>query len=414
MPHPALLLLPIVFLQPAQDREPQDLKRLLQELRWEKRGALAVVDPSGEGRMEARLKALLEEDVLLEQLLPFKTLPFKGAGQELATREGWGPEPRWVLLDAKGKVRATDTTLGTAQALADAVQAGGWIHPGRALETLLARSPGHTAAKEELLAVRLQVAMARMRPFLQEQPSRKQDEPRAFTLLRPLTEAEDSRIWGPSATALDRLMADPQAQGRRDFLPLEARFSPLMQRTARTHLKAVESRVVLAPGRIEPWQTWIRVATCAERLDLGPLQEACLALPGAPMPLPPQAMLDDLVEAFRHLEAWGPLRDFLRAWVIRERDPGSEEHRHMRTYAQFWFNKVPGPWKGQHGPLLEAYLRLGETLPADALVEELETRQAYGSVYELAAGVADQCGKPDLAQTWRDKAARKASPGEKK
>ncbi len=393
---------------PFQDRGP--LARLLRALSLEPRGALVVLDTQGGGSLTARMRRRLGDDALADFHIPLLELPLDKGGTLLQAREGWGPEPRWALMDAKGKVLCSGTEEESPQALAERFEGAGWIPPSRPLEALLARSPDHTEAKEALLALRLRASMVRMAPLLVRRPSEGEEAPLP-TLLRPLSETEDAQIWGTSALALDLLLKDAHWQGRVDFLPLEARFSELMQRTARRHLRSVEALLLRNPAQTHLWLAWIGIAAVAGHLEPGPLLAQLPPLPAGHSQRVPGGIARRIIGACRHLQAWAPLRDFLLRHLEAERGAATEEFRTMVGYEGMRWGNMSGAWKLLHGPLVEALLRLGEVSRAEAVLEELEARRRYEGVYTFAAEVAERCGERNLAESWRGKGLRLAAQG---
>ncbi len=405
---PRRALIPPAFcllLSPVIAAEPSPLDRLVRKLQTRHEGILVVIEGEAPGPLTRAMEHAARQEALLPFLVETQHLPWEKAGEALSRREGWGPEPRWAILNAEGKVLATDPAALPAETLAERFESAGWLPPARRLEALLARSQDHTGVREALLAVQFRLATLRMQPLLKPAPVDAK-KPLPAALLKPLSDEEDEHIWGAVAATLERLMKDDHARAFAALDPTLARFSPRMQQAARQGLRRTEARLLQRPDQTNLWRLWTFLATCADQLQPRRILAACPPVPGLRAELPPTAAMEILTAAAREIEAWTALRDLFMARFELERDPDSGEFQTLTLFSKATLGGEPGPWRQGHRALMEALIRLGETRKAEEVLTELVARNHYGKVYHHAALVAEACGEPELAAAWREKETR--------
>ncbi len=395
-----------------------NLERFLQSLARGRVGSLVVVD--GEGRLREGLKALLNQDPLLEMGVPLQTLePDKGMGKELRDRQTWSEVPRWAFLDAKGVVRLEGTELPGAANLADQLLASGFIDRTRELQSFLSKHPESVEALDQLLRHRFRIAGNRMRPFLKPPDPPKSQNPEDLAsarmapqeLTRPLSDSEDRLIWGLCSETLEKLLRQDGWQlSLTDFMgfnsfgnvfPFEARFSPLMKAVCVRHLAKVEETLLRAPGNPAYWRIWVRLAGCAGRGNLRTLSQAVTTVPSRMrMPLPPDEVLPDYVLECRQAKDWKALQE---AMVLRfeEARDRFKDAQYVQVMKQFRGGDLAaGTWDSALGPYLESLLMQGNTSAAEAVVNEALGWPGAKGLPAAAAAVATRCGHEDLAKRW--------------
>lgn len=393
------------------------LERLLRAVRTQRVGTLVVLD--GDGAFAPRVRTLLAQEPLVELAVPVQVLaPDKGAGKELRERQGWNEASRWALLDATGAVRLEGTELPGPQAFAEQLLGAGFIDRGRELEAFLRKREDSVEALDRALAHGFQVAQARMRPlFKKPEPPLGTQEGRPRTsagpeLSRALTDTEDRQIWGTSAGYLDRLLRKDGWQlamrpqqgflGGLMALPMEVRFSPLMQDVCRRHLDAVEQVLLRAPSSEGYWRLWVAMAGAAGNRGMRELLDRVVQAPGRKeAPLPPGAVMADFVRECRQAKDWSALQKTLqpRFDLLKERAGVGMNLASMGLSIPGFSSMFMG-WDDTVDPLLEALLMQGNAARAEAVVQEMLTWKAAEGVSAKASEVALRCGQEDLAKRW--------------
>ena len=112
--------------------------------------------------------------------------------------------------------------------------------------------------------------------------------------------------------------------------------------------------------------------------------------------------MESYLKDARARKDWASIRDLL--------EPRMANLRLSETKTKFLFvreGKDPVDWSSKNtwdtlvGPLLEAYLRLGDTTSADQLVNDAVGLLGYGDMAGMAAKLAQRCGQANLATRWQ-------------
>ena len=387
-----LRLLPALLVAlPLVSRTAPDLGTLLQALSGTPQGSLVTL-ADGEGRLAASLKACLLEEGLVELALPHLALGVDARSAALCEREGWDPtRARWAWLDRDGRVRLTATTLEGAPHLREQLLTAGWRDPAADLEAFLRRHPDHGEARAALATHLLQVAQRRMLAL----GARTGD----------LDPSQDGRIWGEAVRTLDRLLSDPR--WRSDWssgsqrtmwplvIPLNVRHSPRMRDLARRHREALEALVLAHPGRVDAWMAWMNLSGATGRIGWAPLVRHLEDPRGGVSweEQPARSVEAAFVQRARQLGAWEDLKAAGLLWreALRDGLPAGS----MAGWSP------EALWRQRFAPVLEAHLKLGEDMAAEALVRELAALGLDPALGRLAGDIAEACGKPEFAAAWK-------------
>lgn len=379
-----------------------EYQRLLQRTRS---GHLLLLEPEG-GPLAQGFKELLASEALLDLEVPVLSLSLQedGFGRELATQFGW-QGAHWAYVNPEGKVLLEGTVVPQPQAFQEQLMAAGFVDRARELETFLRTRPEHAEAQGELLRLRLLFAERRMAPLLKPRgTSDKETLAVVPELQRPLTDAEDQRIWGPSARSLETVL-----QGSHPFtssvtwltaFPASARHSPLMRSLSQRLLPGVVEAVLRAPRQSVPWQAWLRLAGTSGRLALKPVLAQVVVPPSnVPMAVPDVSLLQAYIRECRGAEDWTSLKDTARHGLDQlARTNGflSDALKGMGMPVQVGAEDR----KVLLTALLEAHLRLGETGQAETVLREAMAGSEGKAAATCGQKAAAMAGRADLVTAW--------------
>lgn len=229
----------------------------------------------------------------------------KGEAEALAQRQGWGPQPRWVLLSPQGEVVASGTRAPEAQVLKEAFDRLGWVSRPARRERFLAEHPDQGDARLEAMEEAVEMAVA---PLV-KRFSRSEDGP-----AKPLTQGElevEQRLWRKATETLAGLR---KVEGWVDHPRLaeaivrvgwgraEEGEGELLQAPLREVRLEVERVLSRRPGQSPLWGAWGHLALFDPQSSAGALLSALSPLPGGP-PLPVGAA-DPLRTYFWLKEDW--------------------------------------------------------------------------------------------------------------
>ena len=321
--------------------------------------------------------------------------------KDLAASLGW-EGPHWALLGENGRILLEGSRLPTGEALAEALERAGVKSRVRLLETFLALHPDHLDARDELLGARIRVAFRRMAARPDAWLTGESPEARPHD--RPLTEEEDERIWGRLASDLEHhlLSGDVRKCLGWAFIGHDmavAAQSPRMKAVALRALPLVEAALHETPTHHVLWTWWDKLATLAGGRSLRALLADLATVPGT-ADAPPTHILEAYVRRAKAARAWGAIKevlvprweaDQLQVWTVMAWDDKGKAAE----------DGLGSKWEGYLGTLLEVHLRLGETVAADQLVNDINAwLPGSVSLPRRAAAVAAACGFPDLAARW--------------
>ncbi len=392
---------------------PQGLEAFRRGLSLLDMGTLVVVDDE-KGTWDAAFKQLLQDEPLSDYMVNRRVLSSTKTTkllEELSAQCRWSPGPRWAYLGKDLTVLVEGTTVPSAAALEQALKKAGLKNPVAVLEAFCAQHPDHVEAGFDLLQELFGRATRRMQPLLKPSEesapspllrmlSRGAPEP-SRVLVRPLTEAEDARIWGACATRLERLYqgADWTLVGLGvQFVPTLAEHSPRMKAACRKALSQVEAALQRHPGQSSLWSAWVSMSRVVGGRSMRNLLGSLKPLPGAE-DLPPESAVDTYVAECRTLQAWGDIRDvLLPRWKGRTSGFTSVLVRLLGPANQG--DPLKGIWDRNASPLVEACLRLQDPGTAEEVVKEAIQRYRSRNIPTWASQIALKCNQPQLAQTW--------------
>lgn len=397
------------------------------DLRNQKTAMLLVVD-DGKGGWMKPLEQLRREDGFLDLGL---SLNLRGKEELLAhlqERHGLGPRPFWAVF-AKGRLVASGKQPPTLAGLRNLKDQAAWRSAEDILRDFLRANPDHREARLRLLtalyqkaALRTQIAMAlRIRPLeatdqgwdaarmakeneeAVERKRKEDDEAKPVKLFEP---EEDERIWGPFAAEWTRAFQAEEWKGW-EWTAFDAeymRHSPRMKSAFKAALPDIETVIHQWPERWNAWQLWLQASEVLGGLPLRRLLDDLTPNPlSSPERWPPHSVRQEYVKDCRRRKDWAAIRDILLPqwesellWKSREKT----------RYAMVQDGKeVPSPWSASEWresrePLVEALLRLGETLKADEIVRALVADSLSGDLASRASALATKCGHPALAVNW--------------
>lgn len=394
------------YILTSRHTEPTTWKDWRVTLQRQGRAAWVVVEDPTRPLVPGLTSLLAQEPLLEWTLQTIRAGQESPLGRELRAAFGWDG-PHWGLVDARGNLLLSGSHLPTPADLADQLRSAGVITRVEQLVAFLAQHPDHLEGRVALLGARAEVAQRRMLPFVKAPEKRTDDEPPQRPVLRaPLSGEEDARIWGPLAAELERHVLSGAFVrmpwwGVSGLEVGSARLSPTMQAMAQKCLPAVEDALREAPGRSETWAWWLGLSSLAGGRPLRPLLDSLVPVPGESSEnVPPRHVLARYVQGAQEEGRWALVKELLL--------PRWEQERQ-------WTNQVVGieangkpmedglglSWETLLKPLLQAHLRLGETLAADQLVNDINAWQPGSvSLPRRAAAVATACGFPDLAARW--------------
>jgi hypothetical protein len=375
------------------------LETLLEEAAF--RGGLMVVMDEPRGKLRSALGQLVSKD---EGLYPYALKMIYLEPNEADTagslrrRGGWDASPRWALMDARGGVRATDTQLPRAQDLLRALEEGGFKTYPSQMEAFLREHPGHTAALRNLAWFQQGLAVLRLTPLLERPEATKENPNPEPKLKSPLSAEEDMRIWGDFARLLETYVKtdawmDAGSLRVKGMGLVEAALSPLMRDTARKLLPRSERVLERYPW--SGWDLYLGLSFLAGVENPMPLVDRLAPAPD-PVPFPPSDVVQTLADIARQRGDWGAFVRFqLPTWEMYRDTP-----MQVRGDKESMASVLQNIWNGSGGPLVEAYLRMGDTTKAEKVVSEAVTWSASQQILDLAVEIARRCDQPAVAERW--------------
>lgn len=399
----ALLGQTATVIMKAPEKEPESLAQLARKLKRDQ-GAGWVLLEGPQGAWLAEFRDQLRTDEDLQAVgLPVRTL---GAASplaaELRARQGWGPEAAWALVGPEARVLESGRSLPSPRQLADQLDRHGIHGEIRDLEAFLALHPGHIQAAEKLLGRYLGLADRRTSALLKPAGGSGADPERPPELPRPLTEAEDARIWGKAAAMMERMILSGDWRlgpmfgwGARRYAT--GRFSQLMQAASRRCLPVVEEALRQHPGHFQPWLIWVQLAENVGGRPLRPLLDSLV-----PAPWEADAIPEQVFAAYvRDAKARGDWNGIVEVMGPRW-DRRREESLQVVSIGEG--GKVQDPlkptWDALLHPLVEAQLRGGNAQEADRIIREAMAWMPSKELPGLASRLALRCGQPSLAAQW--------------
>lgn len=371
-----------------------------------------VLLPGNAENWTSQTVALMDADAdLLEMGLKTESFTVTNpVARELRTREGWGPESRWALLDKDGSVLESGASAPDATLLRKALERHGIQGKIQLLEAFLGRYPDREDARTNLIFFRLAVASKLMRPFFKSQPQPegkvsgedKSDPPPE--LEKPLSEVDDAHIWGPVAALMgtDFQSGDWSSGFSAWTSRLEqsgARFSPTMQTMAARSLPVIEAQIQRYPTDFRAWDFWVHMQDLAGGRPLRPLLDSlqALPLPGSSV-LPSEYSLGFYLQGAERRHQWPNIVDLVQPWWDEEKET------HWKVVAMDINGKaadaLKGTWDRVLGPLVEAYLRQGQAYEADRVVREAMEWRPSAGLPRWASELAHRCGDEQSAAQW--------------
>lgn len=399
-----LLLAPLALA--AQMPPPATLQALAQTT-W-RAVPYVLVLPGAGSSLKQDLQKVLSAEGPLELGLDLKAATAASHPALVKALAGMGlTAPGWALVDPGGRILVQGTRAPSPEDLCLAARGAG-VHPRtEVLETFLKTHPDHAQALQELLLTRLQLAERRAArlPSAPAAPGTPAGE-------APLSGPVDAAIWGPCARVLTAYFAERaetfDATSLALAFPAQARRSPLMREAARKALPLLEEEMLRSPRLWTYWTMWRAMNRWLETpRPAQALLQAAPPLPGGRPYLPAEAVRAFNDEALAAGD-WPGLAAFLQPVLDANLDRGVirrvQEDTPLGTYL------ARESWD-EFGPLVEAYLRLGNDRKATETVEALVAGSALGSLARKAADLAARLQRPDLARQWAGIQAPKVDPG---
>lgn len=392
----------IAFRKP--EKEPESLAQLARKLKRDRTASWVLLEGTRSEWVSGFRKALDSDDELSTVGLPIMSLGSKSPlASELRSQQGWGPEARWVLVAADGKNLESEAGPATPRRLADLLAGHGIQGRMRELEVFLAKHPGHLQAQETLLGLYLQTAIARTGQTLSSPPSKEAEgEAKKVASEQLLPEAEDQAIWGRTARLMERVIQSGDWRlgpmwGWATMHYPTGRLSPLMQEVSRRALPIVEEALRQHPGHYQAWAVWAQLAENAGGRSLRNLMDSITPAPGV-TEFVPESVLIGYIRDARGRGDWAGLVDLLGPrWELKKEDG----YRVVAIDEEgLKVDALKGQWESLLKPLVEAHLRLGNTLDADRIVREVMAWMPSKGLPGWASALATSCGQPALASQW--------------
>lgn len=374
------------------------------------RSKVLLVVGDAKGCWKSHFEELFRQDSLVDAAVSPRFLEDASpAVKALREKHGWEAGPRWALLDGSGRVLDQGVVLPSVGAMETSLQAAGVERPMVALAAFVRLHPGHYGGLQALYGRQLTKANRRMEAFLKP----KEEDGGSYRLLgrlagggaeasrelaRPLSEADDRRIWGPVAELLPKLLRHPAWETGPDGLvvPAAARHSAVMREACRRLLPEVEAAMRRYPSQGDFWSTWVAMSKVIGQRSLRTLMASLEPLPGT-VDFPPDAAIQAFVRECREALAWGEIKDLLLPrWRARSGDPV------FGLFGNHAFVQAihKSQWETRVAPLVEACLRMGDGGTADQVVQEAIQRMPSRNLPTWASQVALKAGHPQLAQAW--------------
>ncbi len=423
--RPLLLALAMSSPGVAQGPEAAAFER---ELRNQKEAMLLVVDDEKRGWTPSLEKLRREEgfpDLDLD-------LSLRGDGALIAhlqERYGLGPRPFWAVF-ANGRLMASGRQPPTLPGLRSLKDQAAWRGPEDILREFLRANPDHREAHLRLLwtlyhkaVFRTQVALSlRIRPIEasdqgwdavraakeQEEASerRRKEEEKEAKPLKLLEPAEDDRIWGPFAVEWAKALQTEEWKDW-EWVPFRAdylRHSPRMVAGVQASVPALEEVLHQWPNRWSTWQLWLLASEALGGLPLRRLLDDLSPGPmTSPEEWPPYSVRLEYVKDCRKRKDWAAMKDLLLPQWENELLLKSRERIRYALIQDGKEIQTPwaaSQWREFREPLVEALLRLGETLKADEIVRAILAETPTGDLATKASALATRCGQPALAANW--------------
>lgn len=344
-------------------------------------------------------QTLTAEEPILEWGLTLRRLgPDDPVQKELRSREGWSKGPHWALLDRRGAVRAHGTAPTTAAKLAEGLRDGGYRPSYEILQEFLRKHPDRGDAWADLFNAQRARANRLMQPLLKPPADGKPvgtGPVGAAELIRPLTDAEDERIFAPVVNSLRGLLGvEGWGEAVSTWMIYQGSTEMHSQRLrdeARIQLPRIEALLRSRPDHWIAWMFWSFLFPLTDREPTA-LLEDLVPVPGKQGDAPPTMVLDRLIRQLRSLERWSSLKALVApAW-----DRFRQETRLLEMKGQVQvFN-----WGGIFAPLLEAHLRLGDRARADELVTQAAEWSPPRTAFQQFSKIARDCHEEELALRW--------------
>lgn len=379
-------------------------------------GYLVVFEKGEEGPLVQALRRLLRMEEVLAFRVPneFQAPDAPGMATEIAVREHWQGEPRWVVFDRSGRIAANSTVAPNLESLLQAYQEAGLVPYRQRLDAFLKAHPERQDVLLEQCAWEAILASRRLAPLLIEQMP---GEPRAMPELRVrqpieatgapgqrilLGDVEDARIFGDYVKALAGVLESGawrvgDARFMPRAMPAGSRVSPALCALAGRYISQVEAELRRHPSLTDVWRVWITLSDWTNQGAAQEFFESIQPVPGD-TDFPPDSVTSLLVESFKQRQDWqGILRLVAPSW-----------ERWKATQIEVlgggaWTKKTAfaGPWNSCVAPMLEAYLRQGETSKAQAFLEEVHGWAGSPEYALQAADLAKACNQLLLSERWK-------------
>jgi hypothetical protein len=397
---------------------------------------LLVVD-DGKGGWTKSLEQLRKEDGFTDLDLSLSLRSKADLIAHLQERHGLGPRPYWAVF-ARGRLVASGRQVPTLPGLKDLKDQAAWRGAEDILREFLRANPDHREAHLRLLSVlyqravfRTQVALTlRIRPLEasdqgwdptrmakddEETAERKRKEDEEAKPVKLLEPAEDEKIWGPFAAEWTKAF---QAEEWKDwewnsFRAEYMRHSPRMKAAFSAAVPDIEAALHQWPERWSTWQLWLQASEVLGGLPLRRLLDDLTPGPlSSPDQWPPYSVRQEYVKDCRRRKDWAAIKDILLPqwdsellWKSREKT----KYVMLQDGKEVQSPWTASQWREQREPLVEALLRLGETLKADEIVRALAADSLTGDLPAKASALAARCGHPALAANWAQLQPGKAS-----
>ncbi len=384
-------------------KAPETIAQLAKKLKRGQGAAWLLLD-APKAEWIAGFRGLLNQDEDLMVLgLPVESHgPKTPLAAELRAQQGWGPEPVWALLGPGARVLGSGKTLPTARQLLDLAEGNGIRGELKELETFVVSHPDHLQALRQLLEKHLSLATRRTFRLVKTIPKKDAEgNPLPADFEKPLTEAEDERVWGRAVALLTRYVqsGDWRLTGAGLFVAFQevGQASPLLRGSAQKCLPTVEEALRQDPSHFTNWMLWQTLAEAAGGRPLRPLLDSLVLLPGDRGGIP-ESVFTAYARNARAREDWTGILDVLGPrWdlkkdqeleiIILGEDGGRQD-------------SLKNTWDALLKPIVEADLRLGRTLEADQVVREAMAWMPSKGLPGWAASLAQACGQPSLAASW--------------
>lgn len=391
----------IIMSKPA--KAPETIAQLAKELKRGQGAAWLLLD-APKAEWVGGFRSLLNQDEDLMVLgLPVESFgPKTALAAELRAQQGWGPEAVWALLGPGAKVLGSGKTLPTARQLLDLAEGSGIRGELKDLESFVARHPDHLQALRQLVEKHLSLATRRTFRLVKLVPKKDAEgNPLPGDPEKPLTEAEDERVWGRAVALLTRFVQSGDwrlTSGGLSVSLLEVgQASPLLRAAALKCLPSVEEALRQDPGHYTNWALWQTLAEAAGGRPLRPLLDALVLLPGDRGGIP-EWVINSYARNARAREDWTGILDVLGPrW-----DQKKEQEVEIIVLGEEGARQdsLKHTWDALLKPIVEADLRLGRTLEADQVVREAMAWMPSKGLPGWASALAQACGQPSLAAQW--------------